>query len=52
MKDKLHRIDGTTKFNITTEVLRECSMTHSRYAVALAKKREEEQKETTKEKGQ
>ena len=50
MKDKLHRIGGTTKFNITTEVLRECSMTHSRYAVALAKKREKEQKEAERKK--
>ena len=50
MKDKLHSIGGTTKFNITTEVLKECSMAHSRYAAALAKKREEEQKETERKK--
>ena len=50
MKDKLHRIGGTTKFNITTEVLKECSMAHSPYAATLAKKREEEQKETERKK--
>ena len=52
MKDKLYRIGGTTKFNITMEVFKECIMAHSRYAAALAKKREEEQKGATKEKGQ
>ena len=46
VKDKLHRIGGTSKFNITREVLKECSMTHSRYAAALAKKKTEEQKKT------
>ena len=34
------------------EVFKECIMAHSRYAAALAKKREEEQKGATKEKGQ
>ena len=50
MNDKLHRIGDTTKFNITTEVLKECTMTYYRYAAALAKKREEEQKNAERKK--
>ena len=50
MKDKLHRIGETSKFNITREVLKEYNMAHSWYAVALAKKKEEEQKETERRK--
>ena len=48
VKDKPHRIGGTSLFNITKEALKECGMTHFQYAVTLAKKKEEEQKEMEK----
>ena len=45
VKDNLHRIGGSLKFNITKNVLRVCSQAHIKYDIALKEKREAEQQE-------
>ena len=45
IKDKLHRIVGPLKFNITKNVLRVCSQAHIKYDITLKEKRETEQQE-------
>ena len=45
VKDKLHRIGRSLKFNITKNVLRVCSQAHIKYDIALKEKREAEQQE-------
>ena len=45
VKDNLHRIGGSLKFNIMKNVLRVCSQAHIKYDIALKEKREAEQQE-------
>ena len=44
-KDKLYRIGGSLKFDITKNVLRVCTQAHIKYGIALKGKKETEQQE-------
>ena len=45
VKDKLHRIGGSCKFNIKKNVLYVCSQAHIKFDTALKERREAEQQE-------
>ena len=48
VKDKVHQIGGSLKFNIMKNVLQVCSQDHIKYVVALKEKREAEQQDERK----
>ena len=50
IKEKVHHISGTSKFDIARKVLKECCGVYSRYVAALPKKKKKEKKRQKEEK--